>query len=297
MQALASISEKGTFTPPTDFDHPPSVLHTGKVATSAPEARIASLALVSAVTTMAPRHVAALRCHAMAFSALGHLQQALARANQAVSVAQDADRSSNVVHCTQTSSGIIAPPISGGKGNGFLVSTAIINGRCASRAIGFMPNSKAEAALGRLLLTGGGRPTLLDLAKSLVLRGCLLQKMGRRVLAQEDYHRALEVCERTLSYERTGQSDIEVKKEDAMYGGTCCGYGTPKQDPRERAHEGKAEGSQSKNSLTLADIWRTKAMIHHNLTVLHIAALCCGDFRATFHKVCRCAPHWCFEVK
>lgn len=71
------------------------------------------------------------------------------------------------------------------------------SGGSQSRCIGFMLSAKVAVAVGGLLQTGGGRPTALDLGKSLVLRGCICQKMGRRLAAQEDYYLALDVCTRT----------------------------------------------------------------------------------------------------
>lgn len=63
-----------------------------------------------------------------------------------------------------------------------------------AKSIGFMPSSKIPLAVGGLLQTGGGTPGTLDVAKSLVLRGCVQQKMGKRNQAEGDYRRALELC-------------------------------------------------------------------------------------------------------
>jgi len=66
-------------------------------------------------------------------------------------------------------------------------------------SIGFMRSSKVNVAVGGLLLTGGGRPDTMVVAKSLVLRGCLHQKMGRRKNAEEDYAQALVLCHKRLN--------------------------------------------------------------------------------------------------
>lgn len=66
------------------------------------------------------------------------------------------------------------------------------------KSIGFMRRSKVDTAVGGLLLTGGGRASTMDVAKSLVLRGCLRQKMGRRKQAEDDYRQALRICHNRL---------------------------------------------------------------------------------------------------
>lgn len=82
----------------------------------------------------------------------------------------------------------------------------------AQGSIGFMRSSKATVVVGGgLLLTGGGRANAFDVAKSLVLRGCLRQKMGRRDQAEQDYQRALEVC-------RSRLHKIEENHVDAWVG-------------------------------------------------------------------------------
>ncbi len=66
-------------------------------------------------------------------------------------------------------------------------------------SIGFMRSSKINVTVGGLLLTGGGRADTMDVAKSLILRGCLHQKMGRRKNAKEDYGQALVLCHKRLN--------------------------------------------------------------------------------------------------
>lgn len=64
--------------------------------------------------------------------------------------------------------------------------------------IGFMRSSKVKVLVGGLLPTGGGRANTLDIAKSLVLRGCLRQKLGRTKQAEGDYRQALRICHSRL---------------------------------------------------------------------------------------------------
>lgn len=68
----------------------------------------------------------------------------------------------------------------------------------SASSIGFMRSSKVDVVVGGLLPTGGGRADILDIAKSLVLRGCLRQKLGRTKQAEEDYQQALGICHSRL---------------------------------------------------------------------------------------------------
>ncbi|CAM9256815.1 unnamed protein product, partial [Hapterophycus canaliculatus] len=95
---------------------------------------------------------------------------------------------SDAAHTCSTATGDLAGPCGVERNKGVLQGS-----------IGFMRSSKVTVVVGGgLLLTGGGRVNALDIAKSLVLRGCLRQKMGRRDQAEQDYRRALGVCHSRL---------------------------------------------------------------------------------------------------
>lgn len=85
-----------------------------------------------------------------------------------------------------------------GSGRGGGENCGVRQWSCTPKSIGFMRSSKVNLVVGGLLLTGGGRASTLDVAKSLVLRGCLRQKMGRRKQAEDDYRRALRTCHNRL---------------------------------------------------------------------------------------------------
>lgn len=203
-----------------------------------------SLALVDSVLAMAPSHQAGLRCRASILTRLGHAPDALVAANRAVSAAETAVRASEGKLKDPGSGGasnLASEPAptsmslpaaasaeadlgasektraakNGGSttvgGGGCCVGGG---GQCSSNAksIGFMRSSKVSVVLGGLLLTGGGRACTLDVAKSLVLRGCLRQKMGRRKQAEDDYRQALRICcnRRRETAGRLGSHRIEL---------------------------------------------------------------------------------------
>lgn len=83
------------------------------------------------------------------------------------------------------------------------------------KSIGFMRSSKVNLVMGGLLVTGGGTACTLDVAKSLVLRGCLRQKMGRRKQAEHDYRRALRICKNRL-HEIDGRLNTKSNNNQAL---------------------------------------------------------------------------------
>lgn len=124
------------------------------------------------------------------------------------------------------------------------------------RPVGFMASSKVAVAVERLLQTGGGRPDVLDVAKGLVLRGCLQQKLGRRKSAGEDYHRALEVCRRQIKClghpKRCKEGPIHGErgaKADRHGENLCHGSRTGKQqlNIEKGGTQGQSKVSKSKN--------------------------------------------------
>lgn len=167
-------------------------------------------------------------------------------------------------------------------------------------SIGFMKSSKATVVVGGgLLLTGGGRVTAFDVAKSLVLRGCLRQKLGRSDQAEQDYRRALEVCHSRLG-------DIERRRVDgreAVPGVAASGENNSAADPgssddpfsslseRIGRCEGPREAEDSSDRQEgIREVLKLENLIHQNLASLHIAAVLGTDIRTSLRKVCRADP-------
>lgn len=189
-----------------------------------------SLALLDSVLAMAPSHQTALRCRASILTRLGRAPDALIAANQAVSAAETAVRAADARPAAAVSAGGESnpgrrhpsdEPVSAEADLGAPSEATVgLNGHRAAvgadsevgggesdgaqrwssapKSIGFMRSSKVNLVVGGLLLTGGGRACTLDFAKSLVLRGCLRQKMGRRKQAEDDYRQALRICHHRL---------------------------------------------------------------------------------------------------
>ncbi|CAM9131600.1 unnamed protein product, partial [Scytosiphon promiscuus] len=185
-------------------------------------------------------------------------------------------------------------------------------------SIGFMRSSKATVVVGGgLLLTGGGRVTAFDVAKSLVLRGCLRQKMGRRDQAEQDYRRALEVCHDRLSEIEENGVDAGVSS-NGLHTNEVGGVNvessrqrftvdplrertgdrndddgdsvsirrdvTAKRESSSAARGGQRSESKPGREEGLREVLKLKSLIHHNLASLHIAAVLGTDIRVSLRK-------------
>ena len=202
---------------------------------------------------MAPRHPTALRCLATTLARLGHQSSALAQADRAVSAAIEA------VRATEDKSVLGRPPstanvngtavprpqpdtgttslsalVAAGGTSEHAVAATVSRAdrnrtrlRCPPGSMGFMPGSKVAVVVGGLLRTGGGEGDTLHVAKSLTLRGCLLQKTGRSKAAEEDYRRALEICRKQLeNLDHCPKRNKELAGDAAKEGGYPESFGT-----------------------------------------------------------------------
>lgn len=181
-----------------------------QTVSSLASARTASLALLDALLSMVPGHLTALRCRATTLAGVGRMPDALAQAREAVFVAEGAFRTFR-----RDQEDRLRTPVVDGDGEVRstadrhrqpVAAAALAVGmtrrgerRRSDHSIGFMPSSKVAVGVGGLLYTGGGRLDALELAKSLVLCGCIRQKMGRIKQAEDDYRRALVCTNRELN--------------------------------------------------------------------------------------------------
>lgn len=278
-QVLAAIAEEdGPSLSRVERSTKIGVLPNDPIASPALADRAASLALLESVTNMAPRHATALRCHAMALAAVGLLAQALVRADQAVSVGVT-NGCTQAASLTSSTYKIPSDPQRTGVPEADIDASADerIGSRTPSRVMGFMRSSKISITVGGLLTTGGGEPEALDIAKSLVLRGCLRQKSGERKAALEDYQAALEVCRTKVQREDVPSSDNKRTHFKPLNHLSL---------PRGEAVVGNSRPMASHEDMpSLSEAWRIESLIHHNLVTLHIAALHCGDVGAAVHQV------------
>lgn len=191
---------------------------------------------------MAPTHPAALRCQATTLAGLGRPLEALVSADAAVFAAEEglrvvqeerllgnslpAKEGSTATPCPQTTRGgsdttVPAIPAFEKEAKEEPVGKVVpatgrgcLGERFCSASIGFMQSSKITVVAGGLLVTGGGRPGILDVAKGLVVRGCLSQKVGRRKRAEEDYRRALEICHGHMEHLDHGWNNNNAEPAD-----------------------------------------------------------------------------------
>ena len=191
-------------------------------------------------------------------------------------------------------------------------------------SIGFMRSSKVNVTVGGLLLTGGGRADTIDVLKSLILRGCLHQKMGHRKNAEEDYGQALALCNKRLheiegrlpSHSIEPNNDTHQTKAVASGGnGIRSGQGHRTHFGATSQEKGAAQGRQRDatryptNNATaeyLKDsppphiiddggpswdqdergkVLKLKSLIHHNFATVQLSALLGADTRVSFLKV------------
>lgn len=197
----------------------------------------------------------------------------------------------------------------------------------ATRAsIGFMRSSKATVVVGGgLLLTGGGRADAFDLAKSLVLRGCLRQKTSWWNQAEQDYRRGLQICHSILG-KPEGPAD-GLRFENVDDNGTMAdgGQNNGILGQRRETHSHKESGGWTVgqelvggegdmvddrrkelgarrgrwSNLDTVDmsgrqdgrceVLKLKSLIHHNLASLHLAAVVGTGTRVSLRKVRRTA--------
>lgn len=193
-------------------------------------------------------------------------------------------------------------------------------------SIGFMRSSKATVvAGGGLLLTGGGRADAFDLAKSLVLRGCLRQKTSWWNQAEQDYRRALQICHSILGKLEgpAGALRFDNVDDNGIMAGGGQNNGIPGQRRETRSHKGSGgwtdgqvlvggEGGMVDDRQKEFGEWRgrwssfdtvntsgrqdgrcealkLKSLIHHNLASLHLAAVVGTGTRVSLRKVRRTA--------
>ncbi|CAB1115628.1 unnamed protein product [Ectocarpus sp. CCAP 1310/34] len=191
----------------------------------------------------------------------------------------------------------------------------------ARTSIGFMRSSKATVVVGGgLLLTGGGRTDAFDLAKSLVLRGCLLQKKSRWNQAEQDYRRALQICHSILG-RLEGPSDAfssgNVDDNGIMADGGQ-NNGLLGQTRETHSHKGSGDWTDGQvlvggqrdmvddrqkelgacrglwsgyDAVDMSDrqdrtceVLKLKRLIHHNLASLHLAAVVGTGIRVSLRK-------------
>lgn len=194
----------------------------------------------------------------------------------------------------------------------------------ARTSIGFMRSSKATVVVGGgLLLTGGGRTDAFDLAKSLVLRGCLRQKTSWWNQAEQDYRRALQICHSILG-KLEGPADAfrsdNVDDNGIMADG---GQNNGLLGQTREAHPHKGSGGWTDGQVVVGgerdmvddrqnklgawrerwssfdtvdmsgrqdgrrEVLKLKRLIHHNLASLHLAAVVGTGTRVSLRKVRR----------